>query len=232
MYMFFKCNFQFLYCMKMKPETLKTNMKKLNVMSTVLKWKKYPFCDFVSSTSCVYAETSVCRSKYCCPGLFFTECISSPHVTMICSVLAVIMTFCTGLKVFSLSSSHSICVDIQKRPNMQEQQEEVSKGHCCSYTTFSSLTLCVAVLMCLQGKHNTQTQNNSPAVGKSVLRNNLVGGCFFSTNQSFCFWLLLKTSKNCFVFHSLAEALFWYQMFWKNTFNTVSIWELSTSIWT
>lgn len=75
---------------------------------------------------------------------------------MICSVLEVIMTFSEDFKVLSLSSSHSICVDIQKRQNMQEQQGGVSKGHCCSYTTWSSLTLCVSVLMCLQGKHNVQ----------------------------------------------------------------------------
>ncbi len=59
---------------------------------------------------------------------------------MIRSVLEVIMTFSMGFKMFSLSSSHSICVDAQKRPNMQERQERVSKGHCCSYTTRSSLT--------------------------------------------------------------------------------------------
>lgn len=149
--------------------------------------------DFHDGISRVCLHMSVCGSGQCYPPVFL-RFISLPQVTPFRPVLEVIMTFSARFKVFSLGSSHSICVNIEKRPNIREQLHKVNKGHRCSYTTRSSLTLSGSV----QQNTTYETEHNTVTVGKSLMRNKRVGGCFsplIRKKSSLCSWLLLESSK-------------------------------------
>lgn len=147
------------------------------MMSTVLRWKKCSFVILLAGRpACIQRRQSEGQSIVV--EVCFSQNLSVHQKSPWSALLWQLLWHSVQVLRCFLSARHIPSAWTFRR-DQEEQQEEVSKGHCCSYTTFSSLTLCIAVLMCLQGKHNIQTQNNSPAVGKSVLRNNLVGGCFF-----------------------------------------------------
>lgn len=76
--------------------------------------------------------------------------------------------------------------------------------------------LCVSALM-------YKTENNTRALGKSLMRNNLVGGCFFSTNQkkAVCVFGSCWRPLGNVVFHNVAGALLWNEIPWKNIFRSV-----------
>lgn len=108
------------------------------------------------------------------------------------------MMFSEDFKVFSLGSSHSICVDLQKRPNMQERQERVSKGHCCSYTTWEFIDpVCICV-----GKTQRTRWGITLCAGEILDEKQCWGEDVFPRlirRQSLCFGLVLEISKKHFV---------------------------------
>lgn len=114
--------------------------------------------------------------------------------------------FLQGFKVFSLSLSHSISVDVQKRPNMQEK---VSKGHCCSYTTWSSLTFSISALT--EGKKkNKKHTTQKITVGNPWWEAILWEDVFSLIIRKASLWLWLDIPRNV-LFCKLAEALLWHR---------------------
>jgi len=120
----------------------------------------------------------------------------------------VIMTFHACFKVFSLSSSHSICVEVQKRPNMQEWCERVRKGRGWSYTTQSSFTLRASVLVCTWAEHNAQDGEQHACIGEILDEKQSGGRMFFSlliTNKQVVFLAPVVQLEE--EFHNLAKVV-------------------------
>lgn len=93
------------------------------------------------------------------------------HSALFCQV---IMTRSVRFQVFSLSSSHSICVEVfQRRPNMQERYGH--EGWSGSLQFFNNTEFIWADV----GKtRRTRHRKNTP--GEPSMRNILEGGCFMA----------------------------------------------------
>lgn len=144
-------------------------LRSLNVMHSLTD----SFCHQLLCAS--WSGWAVCPGRPVCrwAQLFYTGFISLHQDTLNSSLFEVIMTCSTCLDIFL----HHFPSAIPKRPNMQEQQ--FSKGHCCftqHVVHWPSVYLC----LCACGKNIMyKTENNTCAVGKSLMRNSLVRGCLF-----------------------------------------------------
>lgn len=84
--------------------------------------------------------------------------------------------------VFNLLITFRLCSDVEKRPNIQQEQRKVKESHCCSYTTSSSVTPPPHACLPWRSRGKTQLARRGITVslwGKTTMRNNPVGGCLF-----------------------------------------------------